>query len=325
MRSNVKSSWNRVVISVAALAGVWLAAGTAWADYMSTVLADNPVAYWRLGETGGDGTTVYDSADAGGSPQQGAQNGTFIRTNPSNGGLGYDGPQSPTYLGFEADNLAPRFRGSSGYNVTYVNAGNPAPLQITGVLTLEAWVYPEELISGRNLGIMAKLRGDSAAQNQRAYSLYIDGNGELTFSLSPDGTASASSNLHSSTVLPMNTWVHVAAVYVPGTSMKIYLDGALDVELTSGVPASIHNSTAEFWIGMQYSVNNLANFRGRIDEAAVYNTALSGPQIEAHYQAGHGPRAWHTGAVGHWPDRPAGLRLEEAEVTGDLMVGVAVE
>ncbi len=285
MRCSVKSfwNWNRVVIGVAALAGVWLAAGTAWADYVSTVLADNPVAYWRLGETGGNGTTVYDSANAAGSPQQGAQNGTFYNDDPS-AGLGYAGPRPTAYPGFEADNKSPRFWGttSDSNTLAYVDAGNPSALQITGALTMEAWVYTEELDASDNRLVIGKYLGSG---NQRSFMLAITNAGEPKFVTSSNGGTSGIAKITSSTAVSMNTWVHLAAVYTPGTSLKIYHNGVLDAELTTGVPASLYNSSADLLIGTFGSLTGRSTFHGRIDEAAVYDTALSGTQIAAHYQA----------------------------------------
>jgi MYXO-CTERM domain-containing protein len=127
--------------------------------------------------------------------------------------------------------------------------------------------------------------------NQRAYNLYVESQGtgsndEPAFIISPDGTFGSAVVLTSDDPLPLDEWVHLVATYEPGTSMRIYRNGELDKELTSGVPGSIAGTTAPLWIGVQYDSGNSINyFDGLIDEVAVYNYALGEDRVRAHYAA----------------------------------------
>ena len=83
-------------------------------------------------------------------------------------------------------------------------------------------------------------------------------------------------------------WTHVAATFVPSTRMAIFVNGALVGERTDPTAfLRIHlQFDAPLWIGTQLGTGNpLTAFEGRLDEVAVYNTALSDARILAHYQA----------------------------------------
>jgi hypothetical protein len=81
--------------------------------------------------------------------------------------------------------------------------------------------------------------------------------------------------------------VHLAAVYEPNVRMSVYMNGVSIGEKVDGLPAaSIFDSAAPLWIGRQFR-NDTSNtsFEGKIDEVAIYNTALSPATILAHYHA----------------------------------------
>jgi len=257
--------------------------------YFKTVLADYPVAYWRLNETGGNNTVVYDGAYTASSSRQGFQNGIFF-TNTPQAGLGHEGPRPALYGGFEHNNRAPRFwssktdKGPTQYGYLVVDDSNA--LSITGALTLEAWVYVEAF-GGSNRGVVAKYVGYPT--DNRSFNLFISARGQAGFGISKDGTFASTRELFGSTVLPLNAWTHLAAVYDtsgPTPTMELFVNGVSDAKLAAGVPASVFDSTAPLWIGLTYEVNSSdSNFLGRIDEVAVYDRALSAARIAAHYGA----------------------------------------
>jgi len=264
-------------------------AGQALAGYMSVVVGDNPVAYYRLGETSGPAV----NAGTGGS----ALNGSFL--NFAVGDLGQAGPRPAGYLGFEAGNAAPHFDGANDR----VEVADHAALDITGNLSLEAWVKLDALTTF-NQGIIAKYLGTG---NQRGYNLYIDnqttpaspGRGALV--LSDNGTfAGHNSSVIGTANLNDGAWHHVVAVYKPATYMRLYVDGKLQSANTSGIMSQIFSTTAPLWIGLQYDIQPGYHFDGYIDEAAVYNYLLDDPdgnssfsdsRVLAHYVAAFTPSA----------------------------------
>jgi len=83
-----------------------------------------------------------------------------------------------------------------------------------------------------------------------------------------------------------NRWYHVAAT-ANATTAKLYIDG--QEVATSGVTGSFdlaNNSSTSWYIGRDhYDPSNNRWFKGLIDEVIVYNTALTGAEVLARYNA----------------------------------------
>src|SRR5260370_5079593 len=76
-------------------------------------------------------------------------------------------------------------------------------------------------------------------------------------------------------------WSHVAATY-DGTTIRLYVDGTLVSSLAyAATPAS---NGVGFRIGRRW--DSASMFAGRIEDAAVYSSALSQTRIAAHHNAG---------------------------------------
>lgn len=164
-------------------------------------------------------------------------------------------------------------------NGDYFQVSDNSTLSITGELTITAWVNANDL-SGR--GIVDKYTNQGG--NQRAYSLHTPGgDGNTRFLISPDGTSgSAAELIGSSGSLSVGEWTHIAAVYDPSSTMRIYVNGVLDAELTSGVPGNIADTTAPLYVGLHFNPANSTNFfNGLIDDVRIYDNALSGTEILA--------------------------------------------
>ncbi len=179
-------------------------------SYEAIVVANNPVAYWRLNER--SGTAAFDF--------QGAHDGTNTDTVV----LGSAAPAAPSFLGLEAGNTCYLFNGADGY----VEGGS---LGLSGPLTISAWVKPNVLtgdraIAGENASWAFKLLGS-----------------ELRFT-----TPGVLDHTTTGASVEIGVWQHVVASFAPGTAggARFYLNGnlvgAMDASaLTKG------NST--FWIG----------------------------------------------------------------------------
>lgn len=264
-------------------------------QYGDVILAADPVAFWRINDTGNGAVTAVDAASDAGSPQAGSQDGTY--NNFTDGWIGgFDGPRPPEFGGFASDNLTTRF---GGYN-DYIGVSDTAALDITGELTLEAWIYglnPNWDTEGNDDdadGIVSKY-----SSGGRSYQLNVTDDGELGFMISDDGSSSGShlqvlqaTDIDLGTpgdqVLSTGHWYHVAAVFDPGTSMTLYVDGQPVTNLTSGVLGSIYASSTDVWIGTQFSNGAQVNRRfwnGYLDDVAIYDRALSSSEVLQHYQA----------------------------------------
>lgn len=84
-------------------------------------------------------------------------------------------------------------------------------------------------------------------------------------------------------VVPRGVWQHVAATRSAGGVWTIYVNGEQRATgLTTAPKPAISGGTS---VGAAFEDNDYNHFRGRIDEVAVYDRALSAERIRAHYEA----------------------------------------
>jgi hypothetical protein len=150
-----------------------------------------------------------------------------------------------------------------------VDCGNPPALQITGPMTLAAWVYVDSLLD--NGRILTKGGGPG----QRGWSLNVEGIDVWAFQLAVSGNVNVSLNVPS---IPIRKWTHVAGVYDPSVPvMRLYTNGIFGGEKTDGVPTSQFNSPLNVSIGARPVEQTF--FDGKIDEVRIHARALSAEQI----------------------------------------------
>ena len=107
------------------------------------------------------------------------------------------------------------------------------------------------------------------------YLLRLGSSGAVSFRLWRGG---ATSELTSPAgAVSAGTWSHVVATF-DGASMAIYVNGT--VRATLAMAAAVDAGTGVLSLGSSSSTDW---FRGRMDEVAVYGTALPGPRVLAHY------------------------------------------
>ena len=73
-------------------------------------------------------------------------------------------------------------------------------------------------------------------------------------------------------------------VYVPSTSLNIYIDGVLEGSNTTSIASSINNASQNFNIG-QFG-NGTFELNGNIDEVAIWNSELSASDVTSIYNGG---------------------------------------
>ena len=189
------------------------------------------------------------------------------------------GNVAPTVDRFGNPAGAMSFAGGSGDRI---DVGDPPEFQITGAMTLAAWVYLDSTSSvhgSRNSRIIAKMDGGG----RRSWSLNIEKTVAGvpfpgTLQVASDGNTVIS--LNDTETLPLDQWLHAAGVYRPGQAMELYLNGELQAVKTTGVPASQHsdNSTSVF-IGNRPACGD-CGWYGALDEVRIYNEALSQGEIK---------------------------------------------
>jgi len=167
----------------------------------------------------------------------------------------------------------------------YQYAADNSALSITGSLTLAAWIKPESVTSG-SYNIIAKWDGTN-----ESYRLFQNGD-EIRLELDSAGNyqETTASNLTAS------TWYHVVGVYdSTSQTAKIYINGVEASSSTTGtIPSSIGDDSGRFHIGAEDSTTTATNFYdGIIDEARVYNRALSPAEVARLY-------SWAPGPIAHY-------------------------
>ena len=224
------------------------------------------VGYWNLEE--GGGTYAYDNSDY------------------SNAGTlgGYAGATSsdPKWT----TGIKPLSGGTSGGSALqfdgkddYVDAGNDSSLDLTGEITIEAWV---------------KLSGDTgtyqnAVRKEDAYLLFdVDVSYGWVSIYIKQATGWKETRFTQTPSWFQDSWHHVVGTF-DGTYLKAYIDGQFDKQESH--PGAIVTSVYELGIGCKGGVWEHC-FDGLIDDVRIYNRALSAEEIRYHYNRG--------GPVAHW-------------------------
>ena len=262
-RSVKLSALGSVAAFVAALHG---ASNASASDYSTTILQDNPLAYYRLADT-----PPVDVATNSGSLGA-AGNGIYFGAGHRTNGVLVADP-----------NAAASFDGTGVRVAVPFNAAlNPAAAQ---PFTIEAWILPT--IEGLN-NAQAALFNRHSSGNRQGWVLFqrssaSGGNPNGTgygfnFRMYNQNGSSQSIDITGGDYT-VGQWAHVAVVW-SGTTATLYVNGTNSASQTAGYVA---NTDAPFSVGA-YGANNPGDnpFTGAVDEVAFYPTALNAGQIAAH-------------------------------------------
>jgi hypothetical protein len=224
--------------------------------YRSAVLADNPLFYYRLGES--SGTTAYDEVAA-------SSNGTYYNT-PTLGQTGAVSGDSDTTVLFEQAN--------------YENAETLTLSSETSLLpcTIECFIKPSGA-SDSYAGIVFYRSGSNSASglNIRGTDL-----GKLGYHWRGQSNTFGYSG---GPTLSDNTWYYVALV-VESTKATFYVieeDGTLTTAVNTVSHSALDCSNDGWYIARDSGYTRY--FQGYIDEVALYDQALSQSTLVAHAAA----------------------------------------
>lgn len=159
-----------------------------------------------------------------------------------------------------------------GFNGTssVVTVADSASLKITGNLTICGWINLTST-AGTQM-IFEKGNSDSIANQD--YVLAISGG--VVVGVVSNGTTNKEAD--GATSLSTGTWYHVALVFVPSTSVTVYLNGKQDGQNTTSIIASIQSTTHAAAIGRDGSASSRW-FSGAIDDLAIFSRALSQAEL----------------------------------------------
>ncbi len=206
------------------------------------VTLPNPVADWRLDETSWNGTAgeVVDSS-----------------------GNGLDGIR----VGGATPQPAKVCNGASlNGSSDYLQIADNNLLDITDTLTVMAWVRP---------GVIPVSGLKSIISKDENFEFHINASGNIYWWWHDTGGTSHTLTSSGASLSPGN-WYHVAIVYDSSGTQKIYIDG---VERASGTRTeSLRSNTDPLQIGADQGFSG-REFDGLIDEARIYDSALSAAQV----------------------------------------------
>jgi hypothetical protein len=240
-------------------------------SYSSTVLADSPVAYYRMNET--SGTTAMDSSGHG-------YNGTY------GGSVSLGGP------GLVPGDAAPIFPGGGSTSATILKSpSNTALAPTSGPMSVEFWVNVPSTVTASTQFLYTQSYASGSS-----YPTYISlDSGSPPYFTVQINTSSGLLSAYPAAVLGAKN--HVVLTWT-GTTLTAYVNGVASGGGTGTAPLIGYSSPyAGFSVGG--TVATQTGFSGAVGEFALYNTALSAARVLAHYNAGTsgstGTVVWQTG------------------------------
>ena len=151
-----------------------------------------------------------------------------------------------------------------------IDCGNPAALQITGNLTLEAWFNMDSQTGWKR--IISKDDGSS----NRSYFMHTS-SGALVFGIFKSNTQY---DLRGSIDLRGAGWKHAVGVN-DGTNLTQYIDAIEELsEVEGGI---IDNDPVDLYLASRS--DGVEYWKGYIGEIRIYNRALSPQEIQRNYLA----------------------------------------
>ena len=159
----------------------------------------------------------------------------------------------------------------------YVDLGNPAALQLTGSMTVSAWIYATAF-PGDDAAVVS--RRDSSGHGFQLDTTVDTGRRTIGFKL----TNSSGGDMirYGATTLQPNTWYNIAGVYdAAAQTLHVYLNGQLDDgQLVGTVTATQQTSALDVEIGQRPGNPGVYQFNGRIDDVRIADHAITQSQIQ---------------------------------------------
>lgn len=224
------------------------AAVDAGSVYAATVLADTPLAYWRLGDSNTSGS-CHDATGNG--------NDALVV-----GGVTLGVPGA---LMGDPDTAA-HFDGTTGV----LQVGNK--FNFTGMvpMTIELWANPD-VIDGTYRHLESKMLYNDAGQPYDGIYMYVHQATTMGWERWGDGTIDLAPT---TPVVTTGAWWHIVGTF-DGATETLYVNANPVQEGQTQV--AVAANTVSMLLGDL--------FQGSLDEVAIYGTALSATRVLAHYEA----------------------------------------
>jgi len=165
------------------------------------------------------------------------------------------------------------FRGTS---TGVMQCGNAAFLNLPREMTMEAWVMLDG--TGGTQCILSKTNGGDIGQTTYWADIRSN-NGQIYWGGKTPSKSNTCIDSTSTTFVP-GEWYHIVGTD-DGSKYHLYVNGE---EVKSGNSAPRYEHTWYMRVGKRGSSGN--EFKGFMDEVAIYNRALTPAEAKAHYQMG---------------------------------------
>ncbi len=166
----------------------------------------------------------------------------------------------------------------------YVDVLDSTNLNPTNEITVSAWIKRTGKLSDTDIIISKDNVG-----TKRQYSLYIDPNNNFYFIIFKSGISYKSIPSFSA-YISLNIWYHVVGTYkyvTDGTSiMDLYVNGSKNAIQVTNAAGPIVVTDEHLRIGDDGYVPTNRTFQGLIDDARIYNQAISTSEIQQNYFVG---------------------------------------
>ena len=206
-------------------------------------IPDGLVGHWTLNETGGSQTKDATESHDGTLNNFATDNSQWVNGQIGNA-LDFDGVDDQ------------------------VEVADAPEQNITDAITLAAWVNADNFIDNWD-GIIVK--GNSTIP----YSMNLMSDGSIAFSVNFNtGGSHQYGQWFSTNSLSVNQWQHIAVTY-DGSDISFYIDGQLDSSF-SNPNLTFATTSQSLWLGVDFAGSH---FDGTIDDARLYNRALSDTEI----------------------------------------------
>jgi hypothetical protein len=289
----VSNPWNTMDSDPATLSVIPRAIVVPMTSYANLVMADGPVAYWRLDET---------NASSPATDAVGSFDGTYDASGAGNFTSG-----SFTF------GVAPGIPGETDTAIAVTGGARVAvpwalELNLPGPFAAEGWFNPASMETNYYCTVFSSL-GDGPS----GWALWQQAGVPNTWACIVFGGSWANELIivdPIDTVVP-NTWYHIVLSY-DGSLFNIFVNGQLTVSQGWGLYVPNVDGNANFgW----NSLNEWDPFNGAIDDVAFYNHALTLAQVQSHYAASVRLSVSRSGndIVLSWPQ---GILQEAGAVTG---------
>lgn len=150
----------------------------------------------------------------------------------------------------------------------YMEVADQNAIDLSGTLTIEAWIYPAGAGSDA-------IQGGIIVNKESSYEIARFADGTIQYAFSANGAGTDWSWTNTAITAPLNQWTHIALVK-SGTAITLYIN-AISVFTNNAAPATLTANTQALRVAGRTTGPH--HFNGYIDQLRIWNTARTQSEI----------------------------------------------